>query len=60
MNCFLDTQIKNMLSMVKTFEMGCEFAAKKNDGMIDKHEAAQLKKIKAATAKFKKELESIK
>lgn len=60
MNYYIETQIKNMLSMTKTFEQACELAATKNDGKIDAAEAKALKKIKTATAKFRKELESIK
>ena len=60
MNDYIEMQIKNMLSMSKTFEQACELAAMKNDGRIDAAEAKTLKKIKAATARFKKELESIK
>lgn len=60
MNDYIEMQIRNMLSMSKTFEQACTLAAMKNDGKIDEAEAKTLKKIKAATAKFTKELESIK
>lgn len=60
MNYYIEIQIRNMLSMTKTFEQACELAATKNDGKIDAAEAKALKKIKAATAKFQKELEAIK
>jgi hypothetical protein len=53
-------QIRNMLTMSKTFEQACELAAMKNDGKIDPSEEKILKKIKAATAKFRKELEAVK
>lgn len=60
MNTYIDAQIMNMKAMVKTFEAGCRMAALKNDGTIDRNEEKQLKKISAASAKFIKELESIK
>ena len=60
MNYYIEVQIKNMLSMAKTFEQACELAATKNDGKIDTAEAKTLKKIKAATDKFCKELSVIK
>lgn len=60
MNDYIKSQIANMLSFTKTFEKACELAATKNDGKVDAAEARTLKKIRAATAKFQKELESIK
>lgn len=60
MNTYMEAQIMNMKAMVKTFEAGCRMAALKNDGTIDRDEEKQLKKISAASAKFIKELESIK
>ena len=60
MNDYIEMQIRNMLTMSKTFEQACELAAMKNDGKIDPSEEKILKKIKAATAKFRKELESVK
>lgn len=59
MNSYIDAQIINMISMVKTFEQSCKMAAMKNDGQIDKAEEKQLKKINAATRQFIKELERI-
>lgn len=60
MNSYIDAQITNMITMVKTFEQSCKMAAMKNDGQIDKAEEKQLKKISAATQHFMKELERIK
>ena len=60
MNTYIESQIMNMKAMVKTFEAGCKMAALKNDGTIDRNEEKQLKKISSASAKFIKELESIK
>lgn len=60
MNTYIEAQIMNMKTMVKTFEAGCRMAALKNDGTIDRDEEKQLKKISAASAKFIKELENIK
>lgn len=60
MNTYIDAQILNMTTMVKTFEASCKMAAMKNDGRIDRDEERILKKISAASQKFIKELENIK
>ena len=60
MNDYIEMQIRNMVSMTRTFEQACEMAATKNDGKVNAAEAKTLKRIKAATAKFRKEIESIK
>ena len=60
MNSYIKAQILNITTMVKTFEQACEMAALKDDGKISREEEKQLKKIKAASQKFRKELESIK
>ena len=59
MNDYIEMQIRNMISMTKTFEQACELAATKNDGKIDAAETKTLKKIRAASSKFIKEIESI-
>lgn len=60
MNEYINAQIMNMTSMVKTFNQSCKMAAMKNDGTIDKEEEKQLKKINTACEKFLKELTNIK
>ncbi len=60
MNSYIKAQILNITTMTKTFEQACEMAAMKDDGKINREEEKQLKKIKAASQKFRKELESIK
>ncbi len=60
MNSYIKAQILNITTMTKTFEQACEMAAMKDDGKISREEEKQLKKIKAASQKFRKELESIK
>ena len=59
MDSFIHTQINNMIQSLKNFEFGCELAATKDDGSISREEEKQLKKIKKATDKYRKELESI-
>ena len=54
MNEYMKAQITNMTIMVKTFEHSCKMAATKNDGLIDKNEERQLKKISAATQRFER------
>lgn len=60
MNSYINAQIVNMVSLTKTFEQACELASLQNDGVKSGEEEKQLKKIRAATQKFRKELESIK
>lgn len=60
MNSYIKAQILNITTITKTFEQACEIAAMKDDGQISREEEKQLKKIKAASQKFRKELESIK
>jgi len=60
MNSYIKAQILNITTMTKTFEQACEMAAMKDDGKISREEEKQLKKIKAASQKFRKELEAIK
>lgn len=60
MNSYIKAQILNITTITKTFEQACEMAAMKDDGKISREEEKQLKKIKAASQKFRKELEAIK
>ena len=60
MNSYIKAQILNITTMTKTFEQACEMVAMKDDGKNSREEEKQLKKIKAASQKFRKELESIK
>ena len=60
MNTYINAQILNMITITKTFEQACELAALKDDSKLSRQEAQQLKKIKSATAKFRRELEEIK
>ena len=60
MNEYITAQIKNMQTMVKTFEQSCHLAASKNDGKIDKNELKTLKKIEAASKRFISDLDKLK
>lgn len=60
MNTYIEAQITNMTTMVKTFKQTCYMAALKNDGMIDKAEQKQLDKINKAADEFIKRLSQIK
>ena len=59
MNAFIQSQCRNMIMMVKTFEQACQMAAQKDDGKISREEEKTLKAINAAAEKFKKELNKI-
>lgn len=60
MNSYINAQIINMIVMTKTFDQACELAAMQDDGMKSREEIKKLKKLKAASEKFRKELESLK
>lgn len=59
MNSYINAQILNMITLTKTFEQACDLAALRDDGIKSREEEKKLKKIKAASQKFRKELESI-
>lgn len=59
MNIHIKAQIRNMAMMVDTFEQSCTFAATKDDGQISADEKKTLKKIQAASQRFKKEIEGL-
>jgi len=59
MNNYIRAQILNITTMTKTFEQACKLAAMKDDGKISREEEKQLKKIKAASQRFRKELQAI-
>lgn len=60
MNSYINAQITNMIMLTKTFDQACELAAMQDDGMKSREEIKKLKKLKAASEKFRKELESLK
>ena len=59
MNVYIRMQIANAITFTDSFINSCELAAIKDDGIISKQEAKELKQIKNAAEKFKKELEKI-
>lgn len=60
MNSYIQAQILNITTMTKAFEQACELAATKDDGKMSREEKKQLKKIKAASERFRKQLNAIK
>lgn len=60
MNSYINAQITNMIMLTKTFDQACELAAMQDDGMKNREEEKKLKKLRAASEKFRKELESLK
>lgn len=59
MNQYINAQILNMTTMVKTFTQSCRMAALKDDGTIDRNEQKMLDKINKASERFIKELEAV-
>ena len=59
MNTYIKMQLNTMIQYLDSFEQACEIAASKDDGMIDRREEKQLKRIKKAVARFKRELQNI-
>ncbi len=60
MNNYIQAQITNMITLTRTFDQACDLAAMQDDGMKSREETKMLKKLHAASEKFRKELESIK
>lgn len=60
MNVYIKMQIANAISFTNSFIDSCELAAIKDDGVVSKQEAKELKQIKTAAEKFKKKLERLK
>lgn len=59
MNDFIKAQAQQMKAYVQAWEASCEFAAKKTDGVIDKEETKQLKRLHKAVEEFTRNLERI-
>ncbi len=59
MNSYIKMQLNTMIQYVDSFQQACEMAAMKDDGIVDRKEEKQLKKIRKAVARFKRELEKI-
>ena len=55
----LAADLSEPLAAARLFQQACELAAMKDDGIIDRKEEKQLKKIRKAVARFRKELEKI-
>ena len=54
MNTYIKMQLQTMIQYVDSFQQACEIAAMKDDGVIDKKEQKQLKKIRKAVSRFKR------
>ena len=59
MNSYMNAQISNMIQIVKTFEQSCELATMQDDEKISREERKNLEKIRAASKKFRNNLELI-
>lgn len=56
MNTYMDMQTKNMIQIIENFKTGIEFAAKKDDGKIDRAEQKRLDRINKAADNLINEL----
>lgn len=56
MNSYMDAQAKNMIQIIENFKIGMEFAAKKDDGKIDRAEQKRLDRINKAANNLINEL----
>ena len=56
-NPYIKAQCRNMISVLDAFSTACELAAHEDDGAISKEELRQLRKIRAAAARFQAELQ---
>ena len=59
MNTYIKMQLNTMIQYLDSFESACQLAAMKDDGLIDKKEQKQLRKIRKSVARFKRDLEKI-
>lgn len=59
MNVYMKMQIANAIAFTDSFLSSCELAAIKDDGVISKQEAKELKQIKNAAEEFRRKLEKI-
>ena len=55
-NRYMKAQCRNMLSVIAAFSQACELAALEDDGIRSKTEERELRKIRAAAARFQEEL----
>ena len=58
-NSYIKAQCRNMISVLDAFSTACELAAHEDDGAISKEELRQLRKIRAAAARFQAELQRV-
>lgn len=58
-NVFIQAEIKNMELFADNFLQRCQAAMTKDDGKIDPEETKAMRKIRAATEKFLKQLSKI-
>ena len=60
MNIYMKAQVVNITAMVRSFVKSCEMASKKDDGVISREEQKQLERIRKASERFIRELETLK
>lgn len=58
-NPYLEMQVINQTLQVETFVNSLKMAAKKDDGVVDKEEAALIKEIEKLSKKYAKELKEL-
>lgn len=56
MNTYIDIQTKNMIQIIENFKIGLEFAARKDDGKIDRAEQKRIDRINKAANNLINEL----
>lgn len=56
MNTYMDSQTKNMIQIIENFKIGLEFAARKDDGKIDRAEQKRIDRINKAANNLINEL----
>lgn len=56
MNTYIDIQTKNMIQIIENFKIGLEFAARKDDGKIDRAEQKRIDRINKAANNLISEL----
>ena len=58
-NQFMRIHVRNMKTSLQSFKLGLQLSATQNDGMIDREEKKDMKRLEKAADKFMEELERV-
>lgn len=58
-NQFMRIHVRNMKTSLQSFKLGLQLSATQDDGIIDKEEKRDMKRLEKAADNFLKELEKV-